>query len=199
MSTWIEMLSVENATGSLKDAYDLAKTPAGTVDNVMRIHSQRPHTMVGHLTLYRSVLHHQDNTLPLWFLEAVGVFTSLLNNCEYSFKHHCTNMRRLLKDDKRFAAIETALRGQAPEAAFSGKELALMRYTEKLTISPGKVEAADLEAAKSAGATDGEILEVNQVCAYFCYSNRTINGLGVTLAGDTVGFYKEQQKDQDKQ
>ena len=197
MSTWIEMLSVENATGSLKDAYDLAKTPAGTVDNVMRIHSQRPHTMVGHLTLYRSVLHHQDNTLPLWFLEAVGVFTSLLNNCEYSFKHHCTNMRRLLEDDERFASIETALRGQAPEAAFSGKELALMRYTEKLTISPGKVEAADVEAAKSAGATDGEILEVNQVCAYFCYSNRTINGLGVTLAGDTVGNYKDQQKDQD--
>ena len=197
MSTWIEMLSMENATGSLKEAYDLAKTPAGTVDNVMRIHSQRPHTMVGHLTLYRSVLHHKDNTLPLWFLEAVGVFTSLLNNCEYSFKHHCTNMRRLLKDEERFAAIETALRGQAPEVAFSGKELALMRYTEKLTISPGKVEAADLEAAKSAGATDGEILEVNQVCAYFCYSNRTINGLGVRLAGDTVGYYKDQQKDQD--
>ena len=197
MSTWIEMLSVENATGSLKEAYDLAKTPAGTVDNVMRIHSQRPHTMVGHLMLYRSVLHHQDNTLPLWFLEAVGVFTSLLNNCEYSFKHHCTNMRRLLKDDERFAAIETALRRQAPGAAFSGKELALMSYTEKLTISPGKVEAADLEAAKSAGATDGEILEVNQVCAYFCYSNRTINGLGVTLAGDTVGYYKDQQRDQD--
>ena len=195
MSTWIEMLPVENATGSLKDAYDMAKTPAGTVDNVMRIHSQRPHTMVGHLTLYRSVLHHQDNTLPLWFLEAVGVLTSLLNNCEYSFKHHCTNMRRLLKDDERFVAIETALRAQAPEEAFSGKELALMRYTEKLTISPGKVEAADLEAAKSAGASDGEILEVNQVCAYFCYSNRTINGLGVTLAGDTVGYYKEQQKD----
>ena len=197
MSTWIEMLSVENATGSLKEAYDLAKTPAGTVDNVMRIHSQRPHTMVGHLTLYRSVLHHKDNTLPLWFLEAVGVFTSLLNNCEYSFKHHCTNMRRLLEDDERFASIETALRGQAPEVAFSGKELALMRYTEKLTISPDKVEAADLEAAKSTGATDGEILEVNQVCAYFCYSNRTINGLGVTLAGDTVGYYKDQQKDQD--
>ena len=197
MSTWIEMLSVENATGSLKEAYDLAKTPAGTVDNVMRIHSQRPHTMVGHLTLYRSVLHHQDNTVPLWFLEAIGVFTSLLNNCEYSFKHHCTNMRRLLEDDERFASIETALRGQDPEAAFSGKELALMLYTEKLTISPGKVEEADVEAAKSAGATDGEILEVNQVCAYFCYSNRTINGLGVTLSGDTVGYYKDQQKNQD--
>ncbi|MEC9070406.1 MAG: alkylhydroperoxidase, partial [SAR324 cluster bacterium] len=71
MSSWIEMLPVENATGALKDAYELAKTPAGTVDNVMRVHSQRPHTMVGHLTLYRSVLHHPENTLPLWFLEAV--------------------------------------------------------------------------------------------------------------------------------
>ena len=78
----------------------MAKTPAGTVDNVMRVHSQRPHTMLGHLTLYRSVLHHPDNTLPLWFLEAVGVYTSLLNECEYSFTHHCANMRRLLKDEK---------------------------------------------------------------------------------------------------
>ena len=191
MSSWIEMLPVETAAGPLKDAYDLAKTPAGTVDNVMRVHSQRPHTMVGHLTLYRSVLHHPDNTLPLWFLEAVGVYTSLLNECEYSFTHHCANMRRLLKDDERASTIETALRGQAPEAAFSGKELALLRYTGKLTSTPGKVEAADVEAAQAVGATDGEILEVNQVCAYFCYSNRTLNGLGVTLTGDAVGYYSE--------
>jgi len=195
MITWIEMLPVENAKGSLKEAYDLAKTPAGTIDNVMRIHSQRPHTMVGHLTLYRSVLHHKDNTLPLWFLEAVGVFTSILNKCEYSITHHCTNLRRLLKDNNRFLAIETALCGHDPESAFSGKELALMQYTKKLTISPGKVEESDIEDAKSAGATEGEILEVNQVCAYFCYSNRTINGLGVTLSGDTVGYYKEKQND----
>ena len=191
MSSWIEMLPVETATGPLKDAYDLAKTPAGTVDNVMRVHSQRPHTMVGHLTLYRSVLHHPGNTMPLWFLEAVGVFTSLLNECEYSFTHHYANMRRLIKDDKRSDAIEASLRGQTPETAFSGKELALMRYTGKLTSSPGKVEEDDVEAAKAEGATDREILEVNQVCAYFCYSNRILNGLGVTLAGDAVGYYSK--------
>ena len=190
MSSWIEMLPVETATGSLKDAYDFAKTPAGTVDNVMRVHSQRPHTMVGHLTLYRSVLHHPRNTMPLWFLEAVGVFTSLLNECEYSFTHHYANMRRLIKDDKRSDAIEASLR-QTPETAFSGKELALMRYTGKLTSSPGKMEEDDVEAAKAEGATDGEILEVNQVCAYFCYSNRILNGLGVTLAGDAVGYYSK--------
>jgi len=38
-------------------------------------------------------------------------------------------------------------------------------------------------------ADDGEILEVNQVCAYFNYSNRLLNGLGVDTEGDTVGYY----------
>ena len=51
------------------------------------------------------------------------------------------------------------------------------------------LEFKDIEAVKSEGASDSEILEVNQVCAYFCYSYRIINGLGVTLEGDTVGFY----------
>ena len=191
MSSWIEMLPVNNATDPLKEAYEQAKTPAGTVDNVMRVHSQRPHTMLGHLTLYRSVLHHPDTTLPLWFLEAVGVYTSLLNQCEYSFTHHCANMRRLLKDDERAETIESAFRYKSPEEAFTGKELALIRYTGKLTSTPGAVEAADIESAKSLGASDGEILEVNQVCAYFCYSNRTINGLGVSLSGDSVGYYAD--------
>ena len=178
MSAWIEMLPVVDATGLLKEAYEEAKTPSGTVDNVMRIHSQRPHTMLGHLALYRSVLHNSENILPLWFLE-------------YSFTHHCSNMRRLLEDDNRADLIEKALSSQTPEDAFSGKELALLRYTFKLTINPGEIEFEDLKEVKLGGASEGEILEVNQVCSYFCYSNRTINGLGVSLEGDRVGYYQK--------
>ena len=40
------------------------------------------------------------------------------------------------------------------------------------------------------GSGDGEILEVNQVCAYFNYSNRLLNGLGATTDGDVLGYYK---------
>ena len=69
MGAWIHTVPVAEATGPLKQAYDKVKTPHGTVDNVMRVHSLRPHTMEGHVALYRSVLHHRDNHLPLWFLE----------------------------------------------------------------------------------------------------------------------------------
>jgi alkylhydroperoxidase family enzyme len=51
---------------------------------------------------------------------------------------------------------------------------------------------ADVEALRAAGCDDGEILEANQVCAYFNYSNRLLNGLGVTTDGDVIGYYEEE-------
>lgn len=39
MSAWIRMISDEEADASLKKALDFARTPHGTVDNVMRVHS----------------------------------------------------------------------------------------------------------------------------------------------------------------
>jgi uncharacterized peroxidase-related enzyme len=189
MGAWIRMVPVAEATGTLKQMYEKVKTPHGTVDNVMRVHSLRPHTMEGHVALYRSVLHHPENKLPLWFLECVAVATSLLNRCDYSFAHHWTNARNLLDDEARSARILQALQDAVPEHAFAGKELALIQYARKLTRAPGEIERSDIDACHQAGADDGEILEVNQVCAYFNYSNRLLNGLGVDTEGDTVGYY----------
>ena len=192
MTAWIRMIPDAEAEGLLKELYDKVRTPHGTVDNVMRAHSLRPHTMDGHVTLYRSVLHNPDNTLPFWFLEVVASYTSIVNDCAYSLAHHFTNVRRLLQDEARAEAILAALEARRPEEAFQGKELALLRYTEKLTAAVGRMAEADIRALREAGCDDGEILEVNQVCAYFNYSNRLLNGLGVTTEGDVIGYYKDE-------
>jgi uncharacterized peroxidase-related enzyme len=190
-AAWIRMVPLEEATGTLKAMYEKVRTPHGTVDNVMRAHSLRPHTMEGHVVLYRSVLHNPDNTLPFWFLEVVASCVSIANRCDYSLTHHWANARRLIGDEARAGAIRAALDAARPEDAFAGKELALLRYAHKLTVAVGAMERGDVEALREAGADDGEILEVNQVCAYFNYSNRLLNGLGVTTEGDVIGFYKE--------
>jgi uncharacterized peroxidase-related enzyme len=191
MTAWIRMIPLEEASGKLKDMYELAKTPAGTVDNVMRAHSLRPHSMQGHLALYRNVLHNPDNTLPFWFLEVVASYVSMSNKCDYSLTHHWANARRLINDKSRSALVWDALSAAKPEQAFDGKELAFLNYARKLTVDVANMQRSDYEALRSAGCDDGEILEVNQVCAYFNYSNRLLNGLGVTTDGDTVGYYKE--------
>ncbi len=195
MSAWIKMIPLEEATGKLKDMYQLALTPSGTVDNVMRAHSLRPHSMEGHLVLYRSVLHNPDNTLPFWFLEVVASYVSMTNRCDYSLTHHFANARRLMNDPLRAQLVWDALSAAQPERAFSGKELELLRYARKLTAEVAKMEKSDFDSLKASGCDDGEILEVNQVCAYFNYSNRLLNGLGVTTQGDVVGYYKEPAAD----
>lgn len=190
MSAWIRMIGDDQADTRLKTLLDQARTPHGTVDTVMRVHSLRPRTMEGHVTLYRSVLHSDENTLPFWFLEIVASYTSILNDCTYSLTHHFMNVRNLLKDQPRSDRIFTALKAGRPEDEFDGKELALLRYAAKLTTSVGNMVKSDFEALKIAGCEDGEILEVNQVCAYFNYSNRLLNGLGCTTDGDVIGYYK---------
>lgn len=189
MSAWIRMISDEDADEDLAAMLDLARTPHGTVDNVMRVHSLRPNTMKGHVVLYRAALHDDANTLPMWFQETVSSYVSILNDCPYSLANHWANARHLIDDDDRADRIEAALKARAPERVFDGAELAMLRYTEKLTLRPGEMIEADVTAIRDAGADDGQILELNQIIGYFNYVNRCLNGLGVTTDGDIVGYY----------
>jgi len=184
------MISDENADDRLTKALDLARTPHGTVDNVMRVHSLRPATMTGHVILYRACLHDDTNAVAAWFQEVISSYVSVLNDCAYSFANHWSNARHLIGDPVRADAIETALQARRPGDAFETKELAALRYSEKLTVSPGQMERTDVIALKDAGWDDGEILEINQIICYFNYANRLLNGLGVTTSGDVVGYYQ---------
>ena len=191
MSAWIKMIPDEEANDELLDVLELARTPHGTVDNVMRVHSLRPSTLRGHVVLYRAALHDEANTLPTWFQETISSYVSILNDCGYSLANHWANAHHLIGDDKRAEEIKKALHARHPEDAFSDAELALLRYTEKLTLTPGDMVKADVDALKDAGIDDGKILEANQIICYFNYANRCLNGLGVSTEGDVVGYYAE--------
>ena len=186
--TWISTISYDDADGVLKELYERVKGPDNNVDNIMLAHSLRPHSMQGHMTLYKYVLHHPRNTLPKSYLETVGVYVSLLNQCTYCVEHHFAGLRRLLADDDRSAAVRQALEARDPGAAFSGRELAGLKYAQALTTDAAALCASDIEALRSAGFDDGEILELNQVTAYFSYANRTVLGLGINTDGDIIGL-----------
>lgn len=188
-AAWISMVEDEEADDQLKKIFDVARTPHGTLDNVMRIHSLRPASMIGHVTLYKSVLHSDEITLPLWFLEVIAAYVSILNSCEYSLTHHWNNAVRLIDNAQRVEVIHDALRSQSFDNTFNEKEIAILHYSKKLTCDVENLKKVDVIKLKQAGCNDGEILEVNQVIAYFNYSNRVLNGLGVSLDGDKIGYY----------
>jgi uncharacterized peroxidase-related enzyme len=190
MSAWIKMISDKDADEELSEVLNLARTPHGTVDNVMRVHSLRPNTMKGHVTLYRAALHDESNTIPMWFQETISSYVSILNDCPYSYANHWKNAAHLMQDPTKANQVEIALNAKKPESHFVGAELVMLEYTEKLTLKPGKRVEADVIKLRDGGVDDGQILELNQIIGYFNYVNRLLNGLGVTTSGDTVGFYK---------
>jgi uncharacterized peroxidase-related enzyme len=189
MSAWIKMITDEEADQGLLDALNLSRTPHGTVDNVMRVHSLRPNTLRGHVTLYRAALHDEANTLPMWLQETISSYVSILNGCNYSLANHWANARHLMNDDDRADAVEKALHSRNPQTVFDGRELALLDYTEKLTLHPADMTEADVISLRETGLDDGQILEANQIICYFNYVNRSLNGLGVTTDNDIVGYY----------
>ena len=186
--TWISSIPYEQATGSLRRLYDRIKGPDNNVDNIMLAHSLRPHTMEGHMTIYKYVLHHPRNQLPKWYLEAIGVRVSQLNRCDYCIDHHLAGMARLLDDPERTDAIRNAFAGGDLTVCFDAREIAGLEYVARLTTAPSELAEEDIQALRTAGYDDGEILEINQVAAYFAYANRTVLGLGINTDGDLIGL-----------
>ena len=196
--SWIKTIPYAEATGKLKKLYDRVKGPDDNVDNIMMSHSLRPHTMEGHMAIYKYVLHHAGNTTPKWFLELIGVWVSALNECEYCVEHHFAGMKRLLEDDPRADELYEAINdGDIDVAPLSDAQKMALGYAAMLTLTPSGVSEDIINALRSAGFDDGEILEINQVTSYFNYANRTVLGLGCNTDGDVIGLSPNNSDDPD--
>ena len=66
-------------------------------------------------------------------------------------------------------------------AGLDNRRVAMLRYVEQLTRSPADIESTDIEALRSVGFSDRDILDIAEVTAYFAYVNRIADGLGVTV------------------
>jgi len=186
---FIEVTGPESARGRLARIYKQVSGPGGQVDNVLQIHSLRPHSLEGHMALYKAVLHHPRNKLPTWFLEAIGVLVSLLNDCSYCAKHHSAGMKRLMAaEPEKFDACMAELQKSEAGKPFNKAQRSALAYVKKLTQRPGDIAAEDIQRMRAAGFNDGKILEVNQVASYFAYANRTVTGLGVHTEGEQLGY-----------
>ena len=196
--TWINVISYDDADGKVKMLYDRVKGPDNNVANIMMLHSLRPHSMEAHMTMYKYVLHHTGNRSPKWFLETLGVWVSRVNDCDYCVEHHFAGLQRQLADDARSAAIRHAIETRNIDAApLDDAQKTAMEYARQITRDPGGMQESIVHSLRQAGYSDGEILEINQVTAYFNYANRTVLGLGCSTAGDILGLSPNKSDDPD--
>lgn len=194
--SWIKEISFKAAKGKLKRTYEKVTGPNNNVDNILSVHSLRPHTLVGHMALYKNVLHNSNNTLPKWYLETIGVYVSSLNKCDYCVEHHFSGLKRLVNDETKSSAILNSIQNDFFGEELTKREQIGLSYAKELTLSPFSLTETILENLRANNFTDGEILEINQVTAYFNYANRTVLGLGVNTDGDIIGLSPNNSEDE---
>jgi len=57
----------------------------------------------------------------------------------------------------------------------------MLEYAAKLTMRPSEITQDDLQALRSVGFSDPDILAIAEVASYYAYANRIADGLGVSL------------------
>ena len=79
---WIKVIKERQAQNSLKKFYEQHITPAGIVDNILKIHSLNPPSLEGHYQFYRTLMFGKSD-LSRVQREMIAVVVSVANKCHY--------------------------------------------------------------------------------------------------------------------
>ncbi len=173
--TWIATVSPEDANGVLREAYDWQARKLGEPAEFTMLGSLYPEIVYERLRLYRTVESCPSDLSPRE--RAFAAFVASTRN----ETPHCSSGLRLKLGEY---GVEPELVRQVAEGDVRGvpgdrRLAAILEYAEKLTVTPGATTEQDIEALRDAGLGDLEILDLNNIVAYYNYINRVANGLGL--------------------
>jgi len=132
------------------------------------------------------VLLHAPHSLTAGERELIGAYVSNLNNCFYCQTSHAAIAAcHLGGNESLVAEVLHDFEG----AAVSPKLKALLAIAGKVQRGGKNVTSADVERARSEGATDLEIHDTVLIAAAFCLFNRYVDGLA-TWAPQDLNTYR---------
>jgi uncharacterized peroxidase-related enzyme len=173
---WIETIAHEDAEGVLREAYDWQARKLGEPTTFTQLGSLYPELVLERLKLYK-VVEGSGSALTPGERALAAYVASSRNRTP-----HCSSGLRLQLGEFGVDP-ELVARVAAGEAeggiAGDARTDAILAYSGKLTSAPGSVTEDDIRQLRDAGLSDLDILDLNNLVAYYNYVNRVANGLGL--------------------
>lgn len=157
----INPLDPANASAEVKATLDAVKTKLGSVPNLFLTFAVAPSVLNGYLALSGAA---EAGALPARVREQIALVAAGANTCDYCASAHevLGKMAGLSPED-----IARAYKADAADA----KARAALQFARRIIDLRGKVTDGDLQAVKSAGYTDGEVLEIVSNVALNIFTN----------------------------
>jgi len=172
---WVTTVAPEEADGLLKEAYDWQAQRLGEPTEYTQLGSLHPELVYERLRLYK-VIDQLESGLTGTEKHAVVYVTSVLNQTP----HCASGARHKLELEGVSDEVVARLAGD-PMAGGTGSARLdeIVRYTAILTHSPAAISEHDIDALRRVGLTDADIVALNNLAAYYSYTNRVATGLGL--------------------
>ena len=129
------------------------------------------------------------HTLTQGERELIATYVSYLNECHFCQSIHGAIAAAHLGDEDLVKRVKADFQ----HSDISDKLKALLVIAGKVQRSGKSVTAADVDHARSLGASDLEIHDTVLIAAAFCMYNRYVDGLGTTQPHDEA-MYRERGK-----
>ena len=172
---WIETVSWAEAESPLRDAYDWQAAALGEPAEFTMLGSLYPPIVEERLRLYRTV-EHCPSQLTAIERQSAALVTSRLNGTD-----HCASGLRLKIESLGLSTEVLDAIDADPACVHTGDDRfdAICAHAAKLTKSPAAVTEDDLDQLREHGLSDLDILDLNNMVAYYAYINRVVMGLGL--------------------
>jgi uncharacterized peroxidase-related enzyme len=170
---WIKTVQPEDAHGRLAEAYAWQAHKLGRPTEFTQLGSLDPEVVHARLVLYRAS-ENVPSRLSLLQKLLISYLTSVLNATPHCASLALGQLSALEGGDALIAALD-----RRDYDALGARDAALARYVEQLTVRPGEITQADIDALRDQDFDDLDILDANNQCAHLNYTNRVANGLGL--------------------
>lgn len=149
------------ATGEARRLLDAVQAQLGMTPNFIRVLANSPKSLEGFLGLYRAL---GGISLDKATQERIALATAESNACEYCVSAHTAIGRHTGLSNEEMLLNRRGGAGDARNAAF-------VAFARAINDNLGEITREEFDAARNAGLTDAEIVEVIAVVALNIFTN----------------------------
>ncbi len=157
----IKPLDPKTTTGPSREIFDGVQAKIGMVPNLYRTLGHSPAALSAYLALNEKL---RSATIGLTLREKIALAISQTNGCGYCISAHSMLARMSGVDDK---GVEDARAGRSSDL----REAASLALAVRLVTDRGWVSDEHLAAARTAGLSDAELVEIVAIVATLTLSN----------------------------
>jgi len=114
--------------------------------------------------------------------ETLFAYGSALNDCDFCHLSHKYTAAQLGVDESAFDQLLVSI----DDAPIDEKLKPLVRFVQKLTLTPGQMNAADVASVRAAGWTEDAIFDAICICGFNNLMNRVVDGTGIESTEDEL-------------